>query len=107
MRTYIKKLQAKPENKRKQIFVGAMTVCMSFVLFIWVSTIGSKFSAEKIAKVQEDIKPFALFSQTISDTVGGITASVGNAKIPTIEESKVEQPIETRKVIDLIPVETQ
>lgn len=106
MRTYIKKLQSKPESSRKQILVGSLIVCMAFVGVIWVNSLGYKFSSSNTAaKVQEDIKPFALFGKSISDTVGNVTASVGSIKSPTAEEIKPE--VKTEKVVDLIPVEAQ
>ena len=108
MRTYIKKLQMKPENTRKQIFFGSLVVCMSFVVLVWVNTLGYKFGEDGTVatKVQEDIKPFALFGQTITNTYDNVTASVGNISLPTDNQPKVEQ-VEVEKVIDLIPVEYQ
>jgi hypothetical protein len=112
MRTYIKKLQSKSEGSRKQILVGSLIVCMAFVGVIWVNSLGYKFSSSNTAaKVQEDIKPFALFGKTISDTVGNVTASVGSIKSPAVGEANPDLPtqteVKTEKVIDLIPVETQ
>ena len=101
MRQYIKKLQGKPEHIRKQILVAGLVVCMSFVGLIWVGSLGYKFSKENTAKAQEDIKPFALFGQTISNTYNSVTASVGNISSP-----KPVEKVVTEKVIDLIPVET-
>ncbi len=101
MRTYIKKLQSKSEVARKQILVGSLVVCMTLVGVIWISSLGYKFNNEKTAKVEDDMKPFALFGQTISETYDNVTASVGNISTQKIEEKKNE------KVIDLIPVDYQ
>jgi hypothetical protein len=101
MRAYIKKLQSKSEIARKQIFIGSLVVCMSVVGVVWVSSLGYKFNKESTAKVQEDIKPFALFGQTISETYNNVTASVGNISTKKIEEKNDE------KIIELIPVEYQ
>jgi len=109
MRAYIKKLQSKPEYIRKQIMFGTLAVSMFFVGLIWISGIGGKFSSENTAKVEEDLKPFALFGQTVKDTYGNVTASVGDIKTALkkdelkVEESKVEE----NKQIELIPVEYQ
>lgn len=110
MRAYIKKLQSKNEEARKQILVVSLIVCMSFVGIIWVTSLGYKFNNKKEAvKTEEEIKPFALFGQTIKDTFDNVTASVGSVsssikkEIPT--EEKVEIKTETEKQIDLIPVE--
>lgn len=103
MRAYIKKLQSKSEVVRKQILVGSLVVCMTFVGVIWISTLGYKFSKNNVAKSQDVIKPFALFGQSISNTYNNITASVGNIS-STI---KKEEPKTPEKQIDLIPVEYQ
>jgi len=112
MREYIKKLQSKSESSRKQVLVGSLIVCMAFVGVIWINSLGDKFSSKDTAtKVQEDIKPFALFGKTISDTVGNVTASVGSIKSPAVEQANPDLPTQpdakTEKVIDLIPVESQ
>jgi hypothetical protein len=108
MHTYIKKLQSKSENTRKQILVGSLIVSMSFVFLIWISSIGHKFSNETVAKTEENIKPFALFGQTIKDTYSNVTASVGNIGTSLKkDEPKVEPKVEEQKQIDLIPVEYQ
>jgi len=106
MRKYIRKLQSKSESTRKQILVGSLIVCMSFVGLIWVNSLGYKFNKENSAKAQEDIKPFALFGQTISDTYNNVTASVGNISSSLKkEEPKTVEKIKNEKQIDLIPVE--
>lgn len=110
MRVYIKKLQSKSEESRKQILVVSLVVCMAFVGMVWVNSLGYRFSNEKTAtKVQEDIKPFALFGKSISDTVGNVTASVGSIKSSTevASDQSAQTEVKTEKVIDLIPVETQ
>lgn len=104
MRTYIKKLQSKPEYIRKQILFGSLIVSMVFVSFVWIGSLGYKFNKETAVKTEEDIKPFALFGQTISDTYSGIRASVGNISLPT---EKKETKKEDGKMIELIPVEYQ
>lgn len=106
MRTYIRKLQSKSEDTRKQILVGSLIVCMSLVGFIWINSLGYKFNKENSIKVQEDIKPFALFGQSISDTYNNVTASVGNISSSLKKETpKPVEKIVTEKVIDLIPIE--
>jgi len=104
MRTYIKKLQSKPEHVRKQIFLGSIIVSMAFVSFVWVGTLGYKFNRETAIKAEEDIKPFALFGKSISSTYGNIKASVGNISLPT-EKNVIKK--DNDKMIELIPVEYQ
>lgn len=103
MHAYIKKLQSKSEVVRKQILVGSLIVCMSFVGLIWIGSLGYKFNKGNTARTQENIKPFALLGQTISDTYNNVTASVGNIS----SSIKKEEPKTAEKQIDLIPVETQ
>jgi hypothetical protein len=104
MRQYIKKLQSKPEVVRKQIMFGFIAVSMSIVVLIFISTIGHRFGPQNIAKVQDDIKPFALFGQAVSNTYNNISASVGNIK--SIDNQSEEQKNKTdEKQIDLIPVQ--
>ena len=105
MRAYIEKLQQKPEHIRKQILFGSMVVCMSFVALVWIGGLGSKFSKKTSAQAQNEIKPFALFGRTISDTYNNISASVGSATSSIKKEQKVEEKVKTEKQIDLIPVE--
>lgn len=108
MRAYIKKIQSKPEDIRKQILVGSLIVCMSFVGLIWVNSLGYKFNKDTKLKVEEDIKPFNMFKQTISNTYNNISASVGNISLPKGQDSlKVETKSNNDKKIDLIPVEYQ
>ncbi len=106
MRKYIKKLQSKPEETRKQIFVGSLIVSMSLVGFIWISGFTASFNEKSSQKLQDDIKPFTLFGNKISETYNEISASVGNIKLPK-EQIKEETKINSEKVIDLIPVENQ
>ncbi len=103
MRAYIKKLQSKDEMVRKQILVGSLIVCMSFVSFVWVSSLTGRFNRISNEQVAEGTKPFKLFTNSISDAYTNITASVG--KVPNLSK-QVEQKTEVnnQKQIDLIPV---
>lgn len=104
MRAYIKKLQQKEESKRKQIFAITMIVSMSLVASVWFYSLGNRFGNPKI-KVQanEDVKPFKLFSNSLTDTIKNIGASVGNAKV--VNETPEVVPQKEEKQIDLIPIE--
>lgn len=96
MRAYIKKLQSKSEDTRKLIFIGVLILCMSFVSFIWIYNLGIRFgNPDIVTQANEDIKPFKLFSNSISDTYKSIGASVNKI---TANKAEVKQ-------IDLIPVE--
>jgi hypothetical protein len=104
MRAYIKKLQAKDEVVRKQIFAGLMIVSMAFVGFVWIYNLTGRFDHKAKEQVREDVKPFKLFANSLSDTYKNISASVGNISKTKNETEKVEKEIE-QKQIDLIVVE--
>ncbi|MFA6392564.1 MAG: hypothetical protein WCW54_00555 [Candidatus Paceibacterota bacterium] len=107
MRAYIKKLQSKSEETRKLIFVAVLILCMSFVSFIWIYNLGTRFGNGKVAEqTNKDIKPFQLFKNSLSDTFKNIGASVANSPF-TNKKEVTSQPVNTKleKKIDLIPVE--
>lgn len=114
MKEYIKKLQSKPENVRKQILFGSLIVSMSFVFVLWIFTLGYRFGGndkiEDSKSTNNNIKPFQLFGQTISDTYKSMSASVGNIsnmKEQSQEEIKINKEESSDKQIDLITVDTQ
>jgi hypothetical protein len=104
MRAYIKKLQAKDEIVRKQIFFGLMVVSMAFVGFIWIYNLGDRFDSKVKEQVREDVKPFKLFANSLSSTYQNISASVGNISTPKKAEQKVKE-VEEQKQVNLIVVE--
>ncbi len=106
MRKYIRKLQSKPEHIRKQILVGSLVVSMSFVSLIWIASLGYNFTKEKVVKTEDVIKPFALFKQTISETINDVGASVGDIS-KTLKERQAEEDLTPEVQVDLTPVETQ
>ena len=99
MRSYIKKLQNKSEDTRKQILFISLSVVMLLVGSVWIYGITGKFDQKFQAKTKEDIKPLALFMESISSTYKNISASVGNISFSD------EQKKDTNKKIDLIVVE--
>lgn len=107
MRAYIKKIQAKDEDSRKQILLWLMIISMSIVSAIWAYSLGIRLGSPKIKEqTKEDIKPFKLFSNSVSEVMKNVGASVGNA--PSIKkeiEIKTEPVVDEGKQIDLIPIE--
>lgn len=104
MRTYIKKLQAKEEGKRKQIFVFSMIGSMSIVALVWFYSLGMRFgNPEMKVQANEDIKPFKIFKESVSNTVKNMGASVGKA--PSVKDTSTPVDQKLEKQIDLIPVE--
>lgn len=100
MRTYIKKLQTKSEESRKQILFVSLTISMFLVISLFVYGLTNRFN-EKVqvqAKAKEDAKPLALLGESISSTYKNIVASVGN--IPLLNKE-----VSTEKQINLIVVD--
>ncbi len=104
---YILKLREKPENIRKEILAGVLTICMVIVGGVWAYSLGSHFGGDKVSiQVKEDVKPLSLISSQIKDTYKGLVASVGKSESTTKPEIQVEKKIVTPdKVINLIPIE--
>jgi len=77
---------------------------MSLVVTVWMYSLGDLFvkKTEAKASASNEIKPFALFANSISETYQNISASVG--KISTKKSTKTEESI-INKQIDLVPVE--
>ena len=101
MLKYIKRVQSKNEGDRKKVLIIWMSVSMVLVLSVWVCGFTDKFGPKTVAKASEDIKPFKLFANSMSQTYQNISASVGN--IPSLSNTKKTE----EKVIDLIPVESK
>jgi len=108
MISYIRKLQSKPEEVRKQILVASLVFSMAIVGSIWVYSLTDRFGEKKIAVVVEEdskeISPFKLFMNSVSDTYDSISASVGNFASGK-EEVTESTPTTEEKQIKLIPVE--
>jgi len=102
MREYIKTLQDKSENKRKQILVVSLIVSMVFVSSIWIYGLEDHFGAKPQAKAVSttEEKPFALFGDSLTGTYKNLVASVGN-----ISFAKKKDLITPPKQIDLIVVD--
>ncbi len=100
MYSYIKKLQSKQEHVRKQILVGSMIVCMSFVIVVWGYSLNDSYTTRQVATTDNSVKPFTLFSNSVTNAFTNISASVGS-----ISFSKKEQVAPQPKQIDLIVVQ--
>jgi hypothetical protein len=100
MHNYIKKLQSKNENTRKQILIVSMVVSMVVVGSVWIYGLSTRFGPQTVAKVNEDVKPFKLFGDSLAETYKNISASVGNISSISSKNNTPEG-----KVIELIPVE--
>jgi hypothetical protein len=99
---YILKLREKPEDVRRQILAGSLTVCMVLVVGIWVYSIGSRFSISEVAvQAKADVKPLTLFTGELKNVYSGLTASAANSNTTVVSTPAQD------KVIDLIPVEQQ
>lgn len=86
MRKYINNLRKKPEHIRKQYLVGAMIVCMSVVCGIWIYGLTTSFGPDTVEKAKQDIKPFALFGQSVKDTYNSVTNKTETPTTPTVDQ---------------------
>ncbi len=101
---YILKLRDKPENVRRQVLAGTLTICMVIVGGVWALSLGSHFGGGEVSnKTKEDVKPFTLFKTQIKNTYQGLSASA--IKSDVLPEQTVEKKDTPDKVIDLIPIE--
>lgn len=104
MHTYIKKLQSKEEDSRKQILIVSLVLAMIIVGSIWVYSLTDRFSGDNaVANTTADdssVKPFALLKDSIASTYENISASVGKFSSSI---KPVDQP--GQKQVDLIVVD--
>ena len=105
MYSYIRKLRSKSEQSRKQIFALTMIGSMAFVVFIWIYGLNAKFSSPKVKdQVSQDIKPFKLFANSLSNTYENISANV--IKAPSVNTNTTDElSNKPEKQIQLIQVE--
>ena len=90
MREYIKKLQAKPEPVRKKIVVGLMVTSMFFVAVVFVFSVRSTIRGHEKSTAVDNLAPFKLLGNSISDTYDNVSASVGKISLPE-KQSDQEQ----------------
>ncbi len=74
MKEFIKKLQKKPEHKRKQILYLSTAVLGGIVLIFWAYTLGHRFSKVSASSFQNDLKPFGIIKD---DVVGSLKEAQG------------------------------
>lgn len=109
MRKYIKQIQQRSIEGRKQIFVITMIVLMSLVFIVWIFGLGYRFSSnnKKNIKEKETIQPFTILKNTFVDTYKNINESFLNIPKIKIDETKQEVNDDTssQNNINLINVE--
>ena len=107
MHPYVKKLQNKPHHIRKQIRVGWTALFMAFVFIVWIFSLHQRFSSPSVAiQTQSDIKPFALFGNSIKSTVSDISASAANAPSLNPSSGTASNPAPSGKMIPLTQVQS-
>lgn len=97
MKDYIYKLRDKPEHIRKQYMVIFLVISMSIVCGIWIYSITGRFTSQTSVSIDNDIKPFTLFGQSIKSTYKNVTASAADAV-------KLKENIEDRANQKMIPL---
>jgi hypothetical protein len=110
MKDYIYRLREKPEEVRKQYMFFFIAVSMAIVGGIWIYGLTNSFSkapANSEVGVNEDIKPFALFADSLKDTYKNVKAS---AIDPFSKDDKKQEnviPVENQKMIPLTVIDNQ
>lgn len=112
MRAYVKKLQNKSEESRKQILFFTMVISMSLVAGVFIYGLGSQF--REIAKKEEaqnkTTGPFRLMADSISKSYKNMTASAFNS-MPNKQDrellNSVVPEIPEGKQIELIVIDKQ
>lgn len=79
MKDYIYKLREKPEHIRKQYMVIFLVMSMSVVLGVWIYGLTHRFTTKTSSTIEEDIKPFALFGDSVKNTYSDVSASAADA----------------------------
>ncbi|MCX6756412.1 MAG: hypothetical protein NTX85_03665 [Candidatus Nomurabacteria bacterium] len=102
MKDYIYKLREKPEHIRKQYMVIFLVVTMSVVLGIWIYGLTNRFDAQVSVNIDNDIKPFTLFGESIKNTYSDLTASAADS-LKNKTDSNVD-PHANQKLIPLTVV---
>ena len=105
--SFIRRIRSKGEETRKMMLAVSMIVSMSLVGLIWVVGImgGKKAPDEKVVGVEETLKPFSLFGESIKDKYQDLSASLGDLgkTFKSIKEG-VEKEAE-KEIIELDPIE--
>lgn len=105
MRTYIRKLQSKPVEVRKQMLVVSLVVSMAVVGAVWIYGLTYRFSDKgqevAIEEKPETASPFKLFKNSIGSAYNNISASVSNISSDKEDTNTEAEP----KQIQMIPVE--
>ncbi|KKQ35662.1 MAG: hypothetical protein US50_C0008G0003 [Candidatus Nomurabacteria bacterium GW2011_GWB1_37_5] len=76
MNDLIKKIQKKPKHVRSQIIMVTSLVITGIIVLFWVYSLPYRFSNNEQGGLKEDIKPFKILSETLSDTIGGISDTI-------------------------------
>ena len=78
--SFIRRIRSKREETRKMMLAVSMIVSMSLVGLIWVVGImgGKKAPDEKVVGVEETLKPFSLFGESIKESYQDLSANLGD-----------------------------
>ena len=103
MYEYIKKLQNKDEDSKKIALIGFMSISAIVVGLVWYASMQKRFIEVVVAKEKEknQVSPFKMFQNSLSDTYNNVSASVGEIKSGKFLEQKEKK----EKQVDLIVVE--
>ncbi len=73
-------MRSKREETRKMMLAVSMVVSMSLVVLIWVVGITGRKEGDKknVVGVEETIKPFSMFGQSMKEKYSDLSASLGD-----------------------------
>lgn len=105
--SFIRRIRSKREETRKMMLTVSMIVSMSLVGLIWVVGITNpkREKDEKVVGVEETLKPFSMFGESIKDKYQDLSASLGDLgkTVKNIKEG-IGQEAE-KEIIELDPIE--
>ncbi|HPK14222.1 MAG TPA: hypothetical protein PLB93_01780 [Candidatus Paceibacterota bacterium] len=105
--SFIRRIRSKKEETRKMMLAVSMIVSMSLVGLIWVVGITNpkREKDEKVVGVEETLKPFSMFGESIKDKYQDLSASLGDLgkTVKNIKEG-IGQEAE-KEIIELDPIE--
>ena len=102
MKAHINKIKSKGKNVRERYLWSYLIIIMAVITAIWIFSLTYRLGDKKVAvKTSSEIKPFQLFINGLGNTFKDLTASVGNLRSNSTQNTA--QP-PTEKIIPLIPV---
>lgn len=105
--SFIRRIRSKGEETRKMMLAVSMIVSMSLVGLIWVVGITNpkREKNEKVVGVEETLKPFSMFGESIKESYQDLSANLGDlgSMFKNIKDGMEERG--EKEIIELDPIE--